>query len=211
MATSEALATSRALLLSAAVLAGCAGTSGATRTAESSAVVLRAPVGAESTTLAALTSSRQATVLVFWSSGCPCVRRYQARVEAFAERYASRDVQVLAVSSNAGEPFEEALSVARERGVRVPLLRDDGGEVAKLVGARSTPTVALLDRSGAVRFVGWLDNEREPGVEGREAWLEQAVEGVLGGGSFAKRTPTWGCPITRSLSSVEPRRCEAAH
>lgn len=203
------MAPSRALLLL-VVLAGCVtGSVGARGPAEMTAA-LRTPTG-DTSTLAALASSHQATVLVFWSSGCPCVRRYQARVDGFAERYASRDVQVLAVASNAGEPYEEALSVVKARGVQVPLLHDEGGVVAKLVGARSTPTVAVLDRSAAVRFVGWLDNEREPGVEGREAWLEQAVEGVLSGASFSKRTPTWGCTITRSLSSIEPRRCEAAH
>lgn len=203
MASSNLRAASVALAL---VTLGCAGVSHSTRAASP---VLRSSSGSEST-LAALTSEKAATVLVFWSSGCPCVRRYQARVDALADRWAAHDVQVLAISSNAGEPFEDALAVAKERGVRVPLLRDERGEVARLVGARSTPTVAVIDRSGATRFVGWLDNEREPGVEGREPWLEQAVEGLLSGTTFAKRSPTWGCTITRSLSSLEPTHCAEA-
>lgn len=198
-----------ALLLSGALLLGCAGGGAVVRPGAPSPT-LRSATGAEST-LAALASSHDATVLVFWSSGCPCVRRYQARVDALADRYAARDVQVLAISSNAGEPFEEALAVARERGVKVPLWRDEGGHVASLVGARSTPTAAVLDRTGAIRFVGWVDNEREPGADDREPWVEQALEGVLGAGRFSKRTPTWGCTITRSLSAVEPRHCVAAH
>lgn len=186
------------------LLAGCASVT-PTRT---TSPTLRAEDGVE-TTLATLTSAHEATVLVFWSSGCPCVRRYQDRVDALAQRYGSRDVQILAVSSNAGEPFEQALAVARERGVRVPLLRDEGGEVARLVGARSTPTVAVLDRTGATRFVGWVDNEREPGVEGREPWLEQAIDGLLNGAPFAKRSPTWGCTITRSLTASAANHCAA--
>lgn len=202
------MASSRALLVCGLSLWGCA--AGPLTRPSAPSPTLRAPTGTSST-LAELTAARPATVLVFWSSGCPCVRRYQARVDAFAQQYATKDVQVLAISSNAGEAYEEALAVAKERGVRVPLLRDEGGEVARLVGARSTPTVAVLDRSGAVRFLGWLDNEREPGADDREPWLERAVDGVLAGSAFAKRTPMWGCTITRSLSSAEPARCTAAH
>jgi peroxiredoxin len=202
------MASSRALALCGVLLVGCAGPGASTRT--QAEPVLEAMTG-ERATLSSLAARHEATVLVFWSAGCPCVRRYQARVDAFAERYAGRDVQVLALSSNAGEDFAETLAVAKERGVRVPLFRDEGGQVAALVGARSTPTVAVLDRAGAVRFVGWLDNEREPGADGREAWLELAVDGVLANTRFAKRTPTWGCTITRALSTAEPRHCVATH
>lgn len=184
------------------LLGGCASLTPARTTSPT----LRAESGVE-TTLATVTAAHQATVLVFWSSGCPCVRRYQERVDALAQRYASSDVQVLAISSNAGESFAQAITIARERGVKVPLLRDEGGEVARLIGARSTPTVAVLDRSGTTRFVGWVDNERAPGVEGREPWLEQALDGLLSGTPFAKRSPTWGCTITRSLTASADNHC----
>lgn len=201
------MGTSRVVALC-AVMSACAHVGSAAHPKEPSPT-LRSATG-DTATLAELTAGHDATVLVFWSSGCPCVRRYQARVDALAERFSARGVQVLAVSSNAGENFDEALSVARERGVKVPLWRDEGGAVATLVGARSTPTAAVLDRTGALRFIGWVDNEREPGAEDREPWLEQALEGVLTPGSFTKRTPTWGCTITKSLSSIEPRHCVAA-
>jgi hypothetical protein len=76
------------------------------------------------------------------------------------------------------------------------------------MGARSTPTVVVLDRKGDVRFLGWLDNERLPGVEGREPWLDLALAGVLDGrNDFKKKTPTYGCVITRSLSEPQTSPC----
>jgi len=198
------MATSRLLVGGLLCLLGCAGSTGTTRATPPPA--LTSARGA--VTLDALAATHDATVLVFWSAGCPCVRRYQARVDALLTRAPGR-VQVVAVSSNAGESFEEAQRVAAERGVKVPLWLDPGGEVARLVGARSTPTAVVLDRRGVVRFVGWIDNEREPGADDREPWLERAIDGVLANGAFAARTPTWGCTITRAAFSSSPQHCSA--
>jgi peroxiredoxin len=173
--------------------------------------VLTAPDG-QASSLAALAAGRDATVLVFWSGTCPCVRRYQERVDALLDAYPPPRVAVIGVSSNAGESFAEALRVARERGVRIPILRDEGGEVARALGVQSTPTVVVLDRAGRTRFVGWVDNERLPGEPGREPWLERALRGVLDGhGAFAARTPVYGCTITRALFRAEQGACCTVH
>jgi hypothetical protein len=140
------------------------------------------------------------------------VRRYQERVDALLDAYPASQVRVVGVSSNAAEPYEGVLRVAKERGVRIPILRDEGGRLAEAVGARSTPAVAVIDRAGAVRYLGWLDNERVPGVDGREPWLDRALQGVLEGRTaFAARTPMYGCAITRSLFSPETSPCCKAH
>ncbi len=158
-------------------------------------------------TLEEMRAGRDATVLVFWSGGCPCVRRYQERVDALLDAYPPERVRVAAISSNAGESLADALRVAAERGVRVPIFRDEGGRLAAALGARSTPTVVLLDKAGAVRFLGWIDNERQQGDPKREPWLELAIQGILDQRAFAARTPVYGCTITRSLFGASPGRC----
>lgn len=187
-------------VLSAVLIAGCAH---APATGPSQpALSLQAPDGAD-VTLASLTRDRAATVLVFWSGGCPCVRRYQERVDALLDRYPADRVRVVGVSSNAGESFDEVQRVARERGVRVPIYRDRGGKLAEAVGARSTPTAVILGGGGAVKFRGWIDNERLPGQADREPWLEDALQALLAAREFRARTPTYGCVITRSLFGEE--------
>lgn len=196
------------LLLLLPLLAGCAAGAGARRAATP---LLLTGAGGEQVPLDALAAGREATVLVFWSAGCPCVRRYQARVDALADAWPAARVRVVGVASNAGEPFAESLAAARERGVRIPLYRDEGGAVAEALGARSTPTVVLLDRQGEVRFRGWFDNERLPGEEGREAWLERALAGLLAGETgFPARSPVYGCAITRSLFDPPAGSCCSA-
>ncbi len=191
----------------AALAVGCLSPSAGRRAAAAPSLTLAAADGS-AVTLEELGRGREAAVLVFWSAGCPCVRRYQERVDALLETYPADRVRVVAVSSNAGEPFAESLREARARGTRVPLYRDEGGLVARALGARSTPTVAVLDASGEVRFLGWIDNERLPGDPRREPWLDRALRGVLEGrGDFAARTPTYGCPITRSLRDATGSCC----
>ena len=209
------MATSRLFLLVLAVvaapLAGCATSKSAASPSGDASLALADPEG-KTTTLDALRAGTDATVLVFWSGTCPCVRRYQQRVDALLDTYPADRVQVIGVSSNAGETYAEALRVAKERQVRIPILRDEGGAVARAIGATSTPTVAVLDRAGAVRFVGWVDNERLPGDAGREPWLDRAIQGVLDGKTrFSAKSPVYGCTITRSLFNPAQSSCCSAH
>ena len=187
-----------ATVLMASAVAGCASQKVAKRgqadeltllTGEGNAVPLRE-----------LWRGHRATVLIFWSANCPCVRRYQDRVEALLEGYQAKSVAVFGVSSNADETFAEAKRAASARGIRLPIVRDEDGLLAQAFGVRSTPTVVLRDERGQARFVGWLDNERAPGEPDREPWLELALRGVLENRSgFATRTPVYGCPIARRL------------
>lgn len=191
----------RAALALAVLLSGCAGLSGTATASDVSTLPLAHPDGRVAT-VGELLAPHRATVLVFWATQCPCVRRYQARVEALAQAYADRDVAVVGVDSNADDTLEDIARVAQRRGVTMPVWQDAGGRLAKVLGARSTPTVVVLDRDGRVRFRGWLDNERLPGERDREPWLEQALDGVLTGAPYASKSPTWGCAITRSLKSI---------
>lgn len=202
------MATSRfRLLLAAAAAAGLACATPGASAPGAEPLTLTAADGSTSQ-LDQLRRGHEATVLVFWTATCPCVRRYQERVDALLDAHPASRVRVFGVASNAGESYADVLKEAKARGVRIPILRDDGGRVARALGVQSTPTVVLFDASGAVRFLGWLDNERLPGDPEREAWLERAIQGVLDGGSdFAARSPTYGCTLTRSLFSSEKSPC----
>jgi len=187
-----------ATILLASVVVGCASQESARR-GQLDEVILLTGEG-NSVPLREIWRGHRATVLIFWSASCPCVRRYQDRVETLLERYQAKGVAVFGVSSNADETFAEVKRAASARGIRLPIVRDEGGLLAQASGVRSTPTVVLLDEWGETRFVGWLDNERTPGEPDREPWLELALRGVLGNRSdFATRSPVFGCTIARRL------------
>jgi len=187
-----------AVALLASVVVGCASQESAKRK-QADEVTLLTSEG-KHVPLREIWRDHRATVLIFWSANCPCVRRYQDRVETLLEQYQAKGVAVLGVSSNADETFAEVQRAASGRGLRLPIVRDEDGLLAQALGVRSTPTVVLLDERGQARFVGWLDNERTPGEPDREPWLELALQGVLENQSgFATRTPVYGCTIARRL------------
>lgn len=202
-----AISDARLLVFVALVALGCANAnSSSIRAVTSQQLWLRTDEQSR-VNLQQLWSAHRATVLVFWSSQCPCVRRYQARVDALAAEYPADQVLVIGISSNADESLKEGLLVAKQRGVRIPILRDEDGRVARAVEARSTPTAVLIDQRGTIRYRGWIDNERLPGDPEREPWLELAIQGVLHErNDFAARSPIYGCSITRSLlaSNADP-------
>lgn len=156
--------------------------------------------------LVALTRERRAVVLVFVSGACPCVRRYQARIAELARRFGPGGIAVFGVVSNAKETPADVRRVYPRRQLDVPLIHDPGGRLADAVGARSTPTVAILGPGPELLFLGWIDNEREPGAAGRQPYVERVLEAVLAGrDDFGERSPVYGCRITRQLfgGSVE--------
>ena len=187
-----------ATVLLASVAAGCASQESARR-GQVDEVILLTGEG-NPVPLREIWHGHRATVLIFWSANCPCVRRYQDRVETLLERYRAKGVAVFGVSSNADETFAEVKRVASARGIRLPIVRDEDGLLAQAFGARSTPTVVMLDERGETRFAGWFDNERTPGEPDREPWLELALQGVLENRrDFATRSPVFGCTIARRL------------
>jgi peroxiredoxin len=187
-----------ATVLLASVVAGCASQKVAKRGQADEVTLLTG--GGNAVPLREIWRGHRATVLIFWSANCPCVRRYQDRVETLLGQYQAKGVAIFGVSSNADETFAEVKRVASTRGIRLPIVRDEDGLLAQALGARSTPTVVMLDERGQTRFVGWLDNERTPGEPDREPWLELALQGVLENRSgFATRTPVFGCTIARRL------------
>ncbi|TNF24862.1 MAG: redoxin domain-containing protein [Deltaproteobacteria bacterium] len=193
-----------ALLGALALLLGACGAMGGAGRLTADDGALLTPAG-EPVALADTWRAHDATVLVFWGSTCPCVKRYEGRVAALRERYHDGRVAFRYVASNADDDLA-ALTAARAAGREVlPLVKDPAGVLARTLGVISTPTAVLVDRAGAVRFRGWIDNERVPGDPDREPWLEEAVDTLLAGGSPRAATPVWGCTITRSLT--EARRC----
>ncbi len=162
---------------------------------------LRAPGGTPAD-LGALVRAHRATVLVWWGSTCPCVKRYRARIADLQARYQPRGVAFVAIASNADDDLDTLATATSAGDLPLPALHDPGAELAQRLGVVSTPSVVVLGPNGEVTFHGWVDNERPPGQSEREAWLEDHLEATLAGGARPRRTPTWGCIITRSLKTA---------
>lgn len=138
----------------------------------------------------------KATVFFFSSSQCPVAARYSSRLAQFVRDYAPRGVRAFLVSAN---PTDRAAWAgwAAAHGFPGPAVFDEGAALADRLGATATPEAALVDSTGAVRYLGRIDDSTEREKVTR-SYLKEALEAVLAGQPVKNaRVLAVGCRIFR--------------
>lgn len=137
-------------------------------------------------------------VLEFWSFKCPVSLAYDERLAALQAKYRSRGVSVLAVASNKNESPTEVRRNAENLKLPFPVLLDQDGLLADRLGATHTPSVAMLDGGGVLRYRGAVDNDKRAGERGRIPYAEEALNALLAGQPVpVAETKVFGCGIRR--------------
>jgi thiol-disulfide isomerase/thioredoxin len=107
-----------------------------------------------------LEPSGPANVLVFTATDCPVSNGYAPEIQRVCAAYAARGVRCLLVFEDAGVTADAVRAhLSDYRYGAMPAALDTGGRVAARVGATVTPEVAVVDRAGAVRYRGRIDNQ----------------------------------------------------
>jgi len=120
--------------------------------------------------------SRKPVLLLFWSVFCDPCRSEMATLQRAHDKYAGRDLTVVAVAVD-GEPLRSTIAgFARQEGYTFKVLVDelDATEVWKVAdayGVTVTPTLLLLEKGGKVSL--------RKGGKIREDELEKAVSSLL--------------------------------
>ncbi|HVJ83917.1 MAG TPA: redoxin domain-containing protein [Planctomycetia bacterium] len=141
----------------------------------------------------------QALALVFHTAGCPLAQRTWPSLVEIEKTYRGRGVKFLAVNVGADDDLREIARLAIDFNVPFPFVKDEGAKVAARLGVAHVPTVALLDKSGSLRYRGRVDDRVRLGGEkpnATRADLREAIEDVLAG--TAVRVPETlvdGCGI----------------
>lgn len=126
----------------------------------------------------------KATALFFVSNECPIAQRYVPKIRELAQSYQSKGVAAFVINASGADSKESFKKWAAERKLTLPLVKDADGKLAEKVGATLTPEAVVLDPTGAVRYVGLVDNAPE------------ALEAVLAGQQVKKpRVLAKGCFI----------------
>lgn len=137
-------------------------------------------------------------VLEFWSFKCPVSLAYDERVAALQAKYRNRGVVVLAVASNKNESPVEVRRNAENLNLPFPVLLDPDGALAERLHATHTPSVAILDGSGTLRYRGAIDNNKRIDERGRIPYAEEALDALLAGQPLPQtETNAFGCTIKR--------------
>ena len=119
---------------------------------------------------------RKPVLLLFWSVFCDPCRAEMANLQKAQDRYAGRDLTVVAVAVD-GEPLRSIIGgFARQEGYTFKVLVDEldamgRWKVADAYGVAATPTLLLLGKGGTVVL--------RKGGKIREDELEKAVSSLL--------------------------------
>jgi peroxiredoxin len=141
-----------------------------------------------------------ATVVVFTCNHCPYALAWHDRLLEVARDYAPRGVRFLAVNANDGSRFPaDSYEAMRQRVAQedwpLPYLHDAAQNVARALGARTTPDVYVVDSDGRLRYRGAPDADYSDPSQ-RAAWLRDALEDLLAGrGVRRPETEPVGCSV----------------
>ena len=145
-------------------------------------------------------ASSAPVMVVFLSTECPYVMATQARINAYAKKYAGT-VTVIAINANdvdthAKESLKDMQAQGKGQGFVFPYLKDEPQVVTRAFGAACTPDFFLFDSTRKLVYRGRMDDSwRDPSkVTVRD--LERATEALLAGKPGPADQPSSrGCSI----------------
>lgn len=146
-------------------------------------------------------AEHKALLVMFICRHCPFVVHVQDELARLGRDYSSRDIGIVAISSNDADAYPDdapksLAEQARQVGFNFPYLYDESQDVAREYDAACTPDFFLF-RDGKLVYRGQLDDSR-PGngrpVNGRD--LRAAMDAVLAGRAVPEQQiPSIGCNI----------------
>jgi mono/diheme cytochrome c family protein len=152
-------------------------------------------------------------VLAWTSRDCPMAKVYAPRLRELAAEMMPRGVQFFLIDSSSDATPEKLRETAK---AGVPLICDEHGALARLVGARSTTDAVLLDGDLRVAYRGAVDDQygyRRDAGQGAATYrkdapdrhfLRDAVEAVLAGKPVPiAATDPMGCLLEWTPATAE--------
>ncbi|MCS6953054.1 MAG: redoxin domain-containing protein [Bryobacterales bacterium] len=136
------------------------------------------------------------TVILFIATQCPISNDYNERMKAIYSDYASKGVKFVAINSNHTEPAEEVEQHRIKNGFQFAVYKDPDNKIADRFAAQFTPEVFVLDKTGTIRYHGYIDDSRKGDV--KHPGLRLALDALLAGKEVERpETKAFGCTIKR--------------
>lgn len=140
-------------------------------------------LGGNAGRLAELTGGR-ALVIAFTGTGCPLASKYTPTLARLEREYAGRGVSFLFVNPTAADLPDDIRSAIAEHGLKGRYVHDREGAIARVLGARTTTEMLMLDAARTVVFRGAVDDQYGLGYSleaPRRRFLADALEAHLAG------------------------------
>ncbi len=145
-------------------------------------------------------NGKKAIVVFFTTTDCPLSNNEVPEMNRTRRDYESRGVAFYAVQADTTIADADVLQHAKEYQFSFPVLFDPQQILAKMTGATTIPSAAVITPQGTLLYLGRIDNLVEDfNVRRQEATkfdLREALDAVLTGKPVQHpRTKTFGCAI----------------
>lgn len=138
-------------------------------------------------------------VINFHSPDCPCAENCAKLVNEMMAEGFGNDVQIVGIlpGNQADSDVKERVRAqAADGAVAFPVFVDRDRTVERLLGARRTPEIWILDREGRIVFWGAPENTLFPGTSNHRYLLREAIVALRQGRRpDVQAYPPLGCPI----------------
>lgn len=142
----------------------------------------------------------RAVALIFVSTDCPIANAFQPALGDFSKAYTPKGIPCFMVYSTTGMTKQRIARHVKDYRITAPAIHDSKQVIGRLVSATVTPEAVLIDRAGAVRYRGLINNlyagYGRKRASATEHYLRDATNAVLTGKKVPKpTTKPLGCFI----------------
>ncbi len=151
----------------------------------------------------------EALVVVFIATDCPIANYFQPTLRRLSAEFGREGMALVMVHADPSVTAEDARAHRAEFAIEAPVVLDPEFAVARRLAAKVTPEAFVIDREGAVRYRGRIDDtyadfgKKRPRPRHRD--LRDAVAAVLGGREVSTtKTKPVGCYIPYPTVPTSP-------
>jgi peroxiredoxin len=154
-------------------------------------------------TLSDYTQAGKIVVLEWFNPGCPFVKKHHAKNTTMKDTYAKyKDKDVVWIAINSGFPGKQGTGkeanarAVKAWGIAYPVCLDEDGKVGRLYGAKVTPHMFVIDKSGTIVYEGAIDNDRSARNLGSTNYVDAALAATIAGTKLADPAARpYGCSV----------------
>jgi peroxiredoxin len=151
-------------------------------------------------------NGKKAIVVFFTTTDCPLSNNDVPEMNQTRRDYVSKGVAFYAVQADTTIADPDVVQHAKEYQFSFPVLFDPHQILARMTGATTIPSAALLTPDGTLLYLGRIDNRVEDfNVRRQEPTkfdLREALDAVLAGKPVPHpRTQAFGCAVTPAVAN----------
>ena len=138
-------------------------------------------------------------VLEWLNPDCPFVQRHanEKTMQTLADKYKDKDVVWLGINSGREAGNQADATWTQDNKLSYPILNDNSSAIARAFGAKATPHMFVIDKTGKLAYKGAIDNDRNGDKTADKInYVARALDEILSGKIVSTpETAAYGCGV----------------